>query len=143
MPTKMALAAQEDFADYSRQLAEYQKEKQAIQDQIDILKREYAPVLDYLQIKEEKPARLQKGRARELVLEAVSLAEKPLRAVEIVELLDGQVSPPTVAANLNKLVEQNLISKNHRKEYSIIEQREPEKPKYVLRKSTDKKEDGE
>jgi hypothetical protein len=125
MSTNLNAALKKDFAEFNKQLALLEKQKEAVDKQIDALHQAYDQVLDLLNYKRKsggKAKRAKRGQSTALITSAIKNADAPLRAFEIIENIRkaGQVlSAASVRQQLPKLTKSNVLKKNKDKTYSL------------------------
>ena len=137
MATKMEVAIQQDYATYKKELSALEQESIEIDNKIEELEKEYAPVLDFLNAKARKkakaPKRAKRGETSERILETLRGSKKPLRANELIEAMGGNVSGSFVRQLLPKMVEGGFLTKDQNKAYTRKGER-----KVVVRKAATK-----
>jgi len=126
MPTKLEIALKQDFNEYKKEMAVLEKEEKALQKKIETLNGKYQQVLELMDLK-TKPTRKsssrgKRGQTKQLIIDALSDANQPLRANEIIDVIhkDGfAISNAAIRQQLPKLIEQDVIMKDSNKAYRI------------------------
>ena len=123
MATNLKAALKQDYSDYKKKLAAFEKEGKAIERKIESLNKEYSMVLELMNTKIQKvkksSKRIGRGQAKPMILNVLKKSNKPMRAFEIINAVSGKMSPASVRQLLPKLVANKEVVKNKDKAYSV------------------------